>query len=282
MHSVKSALQTTAEMLAPVSDSALLDAEILLCLVLQENRAFLRTWPEKSLSDQQTRKLHTLVKKRQQGTPIAYLTGSREFWSRDFAVSPDVLIPRPETELLVELALDQIPENKSLAVLDLGTGSGIIAITLAAERPAISVYATDNSVAALDIARTNAIVHQTGNIHFHQHHWFNSLPEKQFDLIVSNPPYIASDDPHLQQCDLRFEPQMALIAEQQGLKDITEIADHGRQFLKADGTLLIEHGYDQQQQVQSIFRKLNFCHIATHRDLSGQPRVTSARWREIN
>ena len=280
MHSVKSALQTTAEMLAQVSNSALLDAEILLCLVLQKNRAFLRAWPEKSLSDQQTRHFQALVQKRRQGTPIAYLIGSREFWSRDFSVTPDVLIPRPETELLIQLALDLIPENTSLAVLDLGTGSGIIAITLAAERPAISVYATDNSVEALDIARANAIVHQTGNIHFHQHYWFNSLPKQQFDLIVSNPPYIASDDPHLQQGDLRFEPQTALIAEQQGLKDIAEIADHARQFLKTDSYLLTEHGYDQQQQVQSIFKKLNFCQIATHRDLSGQSRVTSARWRE--
>jgi release factor glutamine methyltransferase len=218
-----------------------------------------------------------LLKKRYTGHPIAYLTGTREFWSRDFITTPDVLIPRPETELLIELCLELMPDNTPRRLIDLGTGSGAIAITLAAERPAIEVTATDYSAKALTIARQNARQLGINNIQFCQSYWFDSVAKSEFDIIVSNPPYIAPNDPHLHEGDLRFEPTMALIAEQQGLQDIHSIAKTASAFLNPGGRLLIEHGYDQQEQVQSIFANYPYTNIQTHTDLSSLPRVTSAR-----
>lgn len=278
MQCIQSALNEAASILAATSDSAALDAEVLLCLTLDKERPYLRAWPDKELEPERTARFWALIKERQKGTPIAYLTGSKEFWSREFLVTPDVLIPRPDTELLIELSLKLMPAGKPLKIIDLGTGSGIIAITLAAERPHAQVSATDLCSAALRIARLNANKHNTNNIQFYQSNWLANVPNAKFNLIVSNPPYIAQNDSHLTQGDLRFEPKTALSAGEQGLSDIKIIADTARNHLEPGGHLLIEHGYDQQHRVQAIFKDLHYDEIETINDLSGQPRVTYGQW----
>jgi release factor glutamine methyltransferase len=279
-HSIKSVLAESADALASISDSPLLDAEVLLCLALHKERSYLRAWPDNLLEPEQLEQFWALVEERQKGVPVAYLTGHREFWSRDFHVTPDVLIPRPDTELLIELGLKLIPADEPVKLIDLGTGSGIIAITLAAERPHAQVIATDFSPVALEIAKHNARHHHITNIRFYQSNWFDDVPDAQFDLVISNPPYIAEDDSHLQEGDVRFEPQTALVAAQQGLRDIQIIADTTRGRLKSKGHLLIEHGYDQQHQVQTIFKNLRYDKVRTYQDLSGQPRVTYGQWNQ--
>jgi release factor glutamine methyltransferase len=274
MPTIKTLLTLAVKTLTNRSDSALLDAEVLLGFVLGKPRAYLRAWSDNTLTDQQLATFEALLKQRRQGTPIAYLTGTREFWSRDFTVTPDVLIPRPDTELLIELSLDLIPKDKAVKLIDLGTGSSIIAVTLAAERPNTFVTAVDASLAALAVAKHNARHHQLTNIEFYQSDWFSNVPKTQFDCVVSNPPYIDSADEHLQQGDVRFEPKTALIAGDQGLSDIQIIADNARRYLKPAGHLLIEHGYNQAPQVQAIFNALAYDKVQSYQDLSGQPRVT--------
>ncbi len=274
MPTIKTLLAHAAETLTNHSDSPLLDSEVLLGFVLGKPRTYLRAWCDNTLTDQQLATFEALLKQRQQGTPIAYLTGTREFWSRDFTVTPDVLIPRPDTELLIELSLDLIPKTIAVKLIDLGTGSGIIAVTLAAERPNAHVTAVDASLAALAVAKHNARLHQLTNIEFYQSDWFSNVPKSLFDLVISNPPYIDPDDEHLQQGDVRFEPQSALIADNQGLSDIQIIADKARRYLKPAGHLLIEHGYNQALQVQAIFNALAYDTVQSYQDLSGQPRVT--------
>jgi release factor glutamine methyltransferase len=278
MHSINSVLKKAAESLTSVSDSALLDAEVLLCLALNKQRSHLRAWPDKILQPEQLATFSALLEQRQQGTPIAYITGYREFWSRDFLVTPDVLIPRPDTELLIELSLKLIPTDSPFKIIDLGTGSGIIAITLAAERPDAQTSAIDFSLAALRIAKINADKHNFNTISFYQSDWFSNVPDTRFNLIISNPPYIAEHDSHLQQGDIRFEPLSALCSAEQGLKDIKIIAGTARTYLEPGGHLLIEHGYDQQQLIQAIFKDFKYDNVQTYNDLSGQPRVTYGQW----
>ncbi|MDD1637301.1 MAG: peptide chain release factor N(5)-glutamine methyltransferase [Methylococcaceae bacterium] len=277
MPTIKTLLAQTAKTLTNHSDSPILDAEVLLGFVLGKPRTFLRAWCDNTLTDQQITAFETLIRQRQQGMPIAYLTGTREFWSRDFRVTSDVLIPRPDTELLIELSLELIPKNQAVNLIDLGTGSGIIAVTLAAERPNAHVTAVDASLAALEIAKHNAQYHQLANIEFYQSDWFSNVPKLLFDLVISNPPYIDPDDEHLQQGDVRFEPQSALIADNQGLSDIQIIADKACSYLTPQGHLLIEHGYNQAPQVLAIFNALAYDKVQSYRDLSGQPRVTYGR-----
>ncbi len=278
MQDIQSALTEASRILAESSDSPELDAEILLCLILEKNRSYLRSWPKKQLHAQQRLQYKTLLTKRQQGTPIAYITGQREFWSREFKVSPDVLIPRPDTELLIELALPLIPKDKSCKLIDLGTGSGAIAVTLATERPYAQIIGTDSSEAALKIAKQNADHYHCRNLRLLQSFWFEQIADTDFDLVISNPPYIAANDPHLQQGDLRFEPHSALVADENGLKDISVIAESACKHLKEGGFLLIEHGYNQQPQVQAIFESFDYANIQTHSDLGGNPRVTVGQW----
>jgi len=279
--SIAAALRHGRELLCETSECALLDSEVLLCFVLGKQRSYLRTWPEHLLLPEQQQRFLRLLLQRHAGQPIAYLTGSREFWSREFIITPDVLIPRPETELLIEHALELLPRQQALEVLDLGTGSGAIAVTLAAERPLLHITATDISPAALHIASRNARRHRTTNIRFHQSRWFEDLPAACYDLVVSNPPYIAPQDAHLQQGDLRYEPQTALVAGHGGLADIEEIIDAARRQLKTGGHLLLEHGYDQQNAVQEILRRCHYCEIRSYPDLAGLPRVSSGLWTGI-
>jgi release factor glutamine methyltransferase len=273
--SIKALLTEASGSLQTISDSALLDSEILLSLALNANRSYLRAWPDRPVEAEQLKRFLLLLQERQKGTPIAYITGVREFWSREFYVTPDVLIPRPDTELLIDLCLKLMPADKpTVKIIDLGTGSGNIAITLAAERPNAEVWASDSSPAALLIAQRNAKKHTIYNIRFYLSDWFASIPENQFNLIVSNPPYIAPQDAHLKQGDLRFEPHSALSANEHGLEAIKNIADAARHYLEPGGHLLIEHGYNQEQSVRLIFEDFNYQNVFNYTDLSGQPRVT--------
>ena len=276
--SIQTLLTNSVTRLSRTSDTPHLDAEVLLCHCLSKNRSYLRAWPEHHPSEMQSLQFRALIERRCQGEPIAYLTGQREFWSRPFKVSPDVLIPRPDSELLIELSLQHLPSNQACKIIDLGTGSGILAITLAAECPLANVIATDISANALSIAKENAKQLAVGNLRFLISDWFDAVTEINVDLIISNPPYIAADDPHLQQGDVRFEPESALISAEEGLKDIRLLATQARSHLKTGGQLLIEHGYQQSNPVQAILNQLDYRQVTTHHDLSGNPRVTSGIW----
>lgn len=235
------------------------------------------------LSDAQTAQFKALLSRRLAGEPVAYLTGSREFYGRPFRVSPDVLIPRPDTELLVEQALARIPPDQTVEVLDLGTGSGCIAITLALERPLARVTAVDRSAAALAIAQRNADI-LNARVEFLTSDWFAAfmpprvLAGRGFDLIVSNPPYVAAADPHLARGDVRFEPLTALAAGQDGLDDLRRLIRAACAHLKPGGALLLEHGYDQADAVVELLRQHGFVQIFTLRDLAGLNRVSGGRW----
>lgn len=276
--SIQTLLSRSVTRLSKTSDTPHLDAEVLLSHCLSKNRSYLRAWPEHQPSVTQSQQFWGLIDQRCQGQPIAYLIGRREFWSRTFTVTPDVLIPRPDSELLIELSLQLLPSHQACNIIDLGTGSGILAITLAAELPLARVMASDISSAALNIAKINAKQLAISNLSFVISHWFDNVSDTQFDLVISNPPYIAADDPHLQQGDVRFEPTSALISTEEGLKDIRLLAEQARYHLKPNGHLMIEHGYSQQTQVQTILKSLNYRRIQTHTDLSGNPRVTSGLW----
>jgi len=242
--------------------------------ILQKNRSYLRAWPEKELSTDQQNAFFKLVTLREQGQPIAYLTGFREFWSRQFIVSSNVLIPRPDTELLIEVIQQKHPENQPLVILDMGTGSGAIGITLALEFKSASITAIDSSQPALNIAQQNAQQLNATNIEFIHSHWFDSIAPQKFDLIVSNPPYICEEDPHLNEGDVRFEPNSALIANEQGLADIEHICKLSKAYLKEDGFLLFEHGYQQGNQVQNLLELAGFKSIEQFQDIQGHIRAT--------
>lgn len=276
MHTISAALHSGSQQLT--NDDTRLEAEILLAHVLNVSRAYLHTWPEKNLTAEQEKDFFSCISKRAQGEPIAYLIGHREFWSLDLIVTPDVLIPRPETELLVEKILSSGNNQESLTVADLGTGSGAIALAVAKERPNWTVYATDASQATLDVAKWNAKRFNIHNIIFCHGEWCNALPQMHFDIIVSNPPYIAEEDPHLNQGDLRFEPRRALVSPENGLHDITQIILEARSYLKQNGLLLLEHGFEQAKNVSCIFEKAGYTYITTQKDLSQLDRMTFATW----
>ncbi len=220
-----------------------------------------------------------LLTRRMSGEPIAYLTGTREFYGRSFQVSSDVLIPRPDTELLVERALACIPSDQAVTLLDLGTGSGCIALTLALERPGARVTAVDRSAAALALARRNGGI-LDADVEFLSSDWFSELSARRFDLIVGNPPYIAATDAHLARGDLRFEPLGALVAGPDGLADLRHLIAAAPGYLKPGGALLLEHGYDQADAVQILFEAAGFCHPQSWPDLSGIRRVSGGNLSE--
>ena len=227
-----------------------LDADLLLCHVLQKNRTFLITHPEYALNQTEQDRFSSLMARHLQGEPIAYLVGSRGFWKHDFKVTPAVLIPRPETELLIELILQlDLPENP--CIIDLGTGSGCIAISLALEYPDAQIFAVDKSKKAIEIAKENAKKLHADHITFIESHWCHALPAMKADIIVSNPPYLRPEDPHL--TALSYEPKSALVAPSQGLGDISQIAESARDFLRPGGALLIEHGFDQEKKSPRYF-----------------------------
>lgn len=279
MRTVGSWLASARQRLTGRSDSPQLDAEVLLCHVLAKPRSYCLTWPDADLSEHTLSTLDALLDARAAGTPIAYLTGRREFWSREFVVSPDVLIPRPETELLIDIALALFPSGTSHRVADLGTGSGVIAITLAMERPVWCLTAVDCDTRALSLARHNAQRLAAPPIDWRHGNWLEALTDgERFALIVSNPPYIADDDPHLERGDLRFEPRHALTAGPEGLNALQTIADTAREYLIAGGYLLLEHGYQQHAALHALLRAHGYRNLLTHCDWAGHPRVTQAQW----
>lgn len=251
-----------------------LEAEILLCEALQVGRAWLYANPEQELQAGQAARFLELAGRRRDGEPVAYLTGRREFWSLPFKVTPDVLIPRPETELLVETALAFVPPDVSWRVADLGTGSGAIALAIASERPLCEVHATDISLAALGVARENGEAIAPGRVIFHHGSWLEPLTGR-FHVIVSNPPYVAAGDPHLAQGDCRFEPPSALCGGLDGMEAIRHIASHAAGYLEPGGLLAFEHGFDQGDEARKLLETLGYAGVATQRDLAGQERVTS-------
>lgn len=257
-------------------DSPRADADILLAYVLGRPRSYLLAWPERELSPGQWTAFQALVERRACGEPVAYLTGSREFFGLDLAVSNAVLIPRPETEILVEAALERLPAGPCM-VADLGTGSGAIALAIAQARPDARVVAVDASPQALEVARTNAERLGLRNVELREGDWCKGLADERFDMIVSNPPYIRKDDPHLAQGDLRFEPAMALASGADGLEAIRAIVACTPAHLSPGGWLLFEHGFDQAEAVAGLMRTAGLIGIETLRDLFGHGRVTLGR-----
>ncbi len=265
------------ERLQAHSDSARLDAETLLCHLLQCNSAHLAAWPEKLLDEQSHSQFNELINKRAAGEPVAYLTQHREFWSLDLMVSPATLIPRPETETLVEYVLNKFAAQAELRLLDMGTGSGAIAIALATEKPHWHITASDISRDALAIARANAKQHHVEHIHFVAGDWFQAVLQQRFDAVISNPPYIALNDPHMLRGDVQFEPASALLAGVDGMSDIRKLCTQAYQHLNPNGWLVFEHGYDQKEKVHACLNENGFENIQQLNDLAGQPRISAGQ-----
>lgn len=276
---LKVLLDEGTAILRETSDSPALDAQLLLCHAAGATKLDLLCTPERTVSAPVSKQFHALIARRRAGEPIAYLLGTREFWSMPLRVTPATLIPRPETETLVELALTRIPPDTTATILDLGTGSGAIALAIARERPRARITATDASSEALAVAMHNAQTLHLDNVRFAQGRWFEPLDNARFDVIVSNPPYIAASDPHLTRGDLRFEPISALTCGGDGLSALRHIAQHARSHLSEEGWLLMEHGYDQSTALMTWMRTLGFDNVTDHADLAGIARVVSGQSR---
>ena len=257
----------------PDSPSERLDAELLLAAALGKPRSFLRTWPERIVTREAKDLYSTFIERRRDGEPIAYILGHQGFWSLDLEVSPDTLIPRPDTELLVETAL-ALTGAEHRRVLDLGTGTGAIALALAHERAQWQVMGVDRVDGAVVLAERNRARLGISNASFQQSHWFAALSAERFDVIVSNPPYIPHNDPHLDEGDVRYEPASALVAGDDGLDDIRLIVQQAPEHLLPSGWLLLEHGFDQAPAVRSLLTEQGFISVESHRDLGGHERVT--------
>lgn len=273
---IAQSLKLTDE-LSSISDSARLDIELFLSHILQKKRTWLFTWPDHELTEIQSAEFLQMLERRKTGEPVAHIIGQREFWSLPLKVNASTLIPRPDTEILVEAALqlfaNDSPGQKRLC-LDLGTGTGAIALALASEKPNWQFTAVDQSVDAVALAESNRDQLGFGHVEIFQSDWFEKIPATQFDLIVSNPPYIDPDDPHLSQGDVQFEPLSALVAQDNGLAGIKNIISGAKSFLTLGGYLLLEHGYNQADAVKKIFLENGYENIETKKDLGGNDRVT--------
>ena len=264
------------------SDTAQLDAEVLLAHVLGKQRSYLRAYPEIKPEQEAAQAYLRLLARREAGEPVAHLTGEREFWSLNLQVTADTLVPRPDTELLVETALQLLSRIKSepIQLADLGTGSGAIALSLASECPQCKITATDLSTAALAVAKDNATRLGMNNIEFIHSNWCSAFADdKRFDMIISNPPYIANNDPHMQTDELKCEPEFALTSGEDGLDALRNITQQARNFLKPGGWLLVEHGYDQGDAVMNLFRENGYQATETIQDLGANDRVCLGQWR---
>lgn len=257
-----------------------LDGQVLLAHVIGQSRAWLVAHRDDPLPRAQADAFFALAKRRREGEPVAHLTGTREFWGLALAVTPDVLIPRPETESLVEIALAKIAPDRPVRVLDLGTGSGAIALALAHERPRAIVLAVDRSTAALEVARGNAQRLGLSNVEFVASDWYAAAGGERFDVIVSNPPYIEAGDPHLREGDVRFEPVTALTPGGDGLDALRTIISGAPARLAAGGWLFVEHGYDQRIAVATLLATAGFTNLVASRDLAGHWRVAGGQWQD--
>lgn len=272
-----------ADTLGLPADEARSEAQILMRRALGDvSRAWLISHGDQPLTAGAQTQFDSLLRRRLQGEPVAYILGRREFYGLELAVTPDVLIPRPDTETLVEAALPHIPPYGPCRILDLGTGSGAIAIAIAKHRPEAAVTASDRSGAALAVARENARCLGTANLRLLHSDWFSALAGESFDIIVSNPPYIAAADPHLEQGDLRYEPHSALASGPDGLDDIRRIAASAPAYLAPDGWLLLEHGFDQAESVAGLLADAGFTEIGHATDLAGIRRVTLGKYRRAD
>lgn len=278
MTELKRALELAVKQLTSYSESARVDAEVLLAHIINQPRTYLYTYPEACLTEEQFFRFQKLIARRSLGTPVAYLTGTREFWSLPLKVNEKTLIPRPETELIVELTLSLLLHQWHAHILDLGTGSGAIALALGKERKDWQIMACDCSKDALKTAQENAQHTGISNVQFFQSDWFSKieLPQR-FHAIVSNPPYIAANDPHLHQGDVRFEPALALISDNNGYSALQHIIEHSLARLEPNGLLLIEHGYDQKKSVMSLLRDHGYVDVQCWQDWQGNDRVSGGR-----
>lgn len=272
-------LALAAKQLKAVSDNPRLDAELLLCHVLDWPRTALYTRSEYVLDREHLEDFQTLLGQRSLGMPIAYLVKQQEFWSLPLKVSESVLIPRPDTELLVETTLALVKQHDA-SVLELGTGSGAISLALATEQPGLLLTACDISASALSIATQNAVNLQVNSITFIESDWFDKIPNRRFNFILSNPPYIRENDPHLSNTGIKFEPRIALVSGVDGLNAIRHIAHNARRYLEPGGSLLLEHGYDQGPGVCTVFTDCGYTEIATLKDAAGHDRVTHGQYND--
>ncbi len=277
LNTVNEYLKAATQELRAVTDEreSQLEAELLLAFSLHKSRTWLKTWPEFQLTNGDDQLFCQLIERRLTGEPLAYIIGSQDFWTFNLKVTQDTLVPRPETELLVELALDKIPLEGDFNVADLGTGSGAIACALGYERSQATVFAVDFSERALAVAQQNVSSLSLDNVKCLQNSWLVNWQKGKLDLIVSNPPYVAEDDPHLK--DLSFEPYSALVSQDNGYADIRIIAEQAKSILTSKGYLMFEHGFEQAQTIQSILQELGYVEIETFQDLAGLDRVTIAQ-----
>ena len=276
---IAQALKQAIKQLSDIRDTIpRLEAEILLSSLLDKPRSYLMAWPDKELTREQMDSFQVMIERRTTHEPIAYITGCREFWSLNLEVTPDTLIPRPETEILVEMALEHIPKQQPMNIADLGTGSGAIAAAIGCERPLCHILATDFSQETLKVAQRNFSRLGLSNIKTSMGEWCHALPPEQlFDIIVSNPPYVAEGDGHLAHDGLPWEPQRALRSGDDGLNDISQIISDAPDHIASGGWLFLEHGFDQGDRVRSLLKKAGFSSIDTSLDLSGHDRVSAGR-----
>lgn len=276
--SIEQAVLDATEKLREVTDAPRLEAELLMARAINMPRSFLFAHPEDELDPDSLSRLEDTVARRLAGEPMAYVTGIKEFWSMELAVSPATLVPRPETELLVDIALRDIPRKAEWQVLDLGTGSGAVALAIGRERPSCFITATDVSADALAAARENANRNSIGNVEFLQGDWIGPVSDRTFEVIVSNPPYVRDDDEAL--AKLQAEPMLALQAGDKGLDAIEILARDCCSIIAADGLLVLEHGAEQEQAVAELLKTHGWANIRCYNDYSGLPRVTSANYSE--
>lgn len=273
-------LSDAAAVLATRSGSPRLDAEILLGLVLRKPRSYLHAWPERMLSEEERHRYNLLIRRRFSGEPMAYISGVREFWSMPLRVNRQVLIPRPETELLVEKSLDHIPEDEEVRVLELGSGCGAVSLAIAHERPMAEVIGVDISEDALTIARLNAKLFKIANVEFLHSNWFDAVRGQKFNVVVSNPPYVINRDEFLLAGDLRFEPELALAGGDDGLECFRQIIDRAHNYIVRQGWLLFEHANDQERGIRRLLEAQRYYDITCYQDAAGHDRVTECRFVE--
>lgn len=274
-HQIAEQLAHAIKKISAISETPRLEAELLLAHVLKVSRVYLHTWPEREINADSLSQFAEFIARRCRGEPLAYILEVKEFWSLELLVTPDTLIPRPETEMLVELILNYLPKEKVCKLVDLGTGSGAIALAIAKERPHWQIIATDRLSEPLQIAKLNAQRHHINNVLFVQASWLRGFAMQSFDAVVSNPPYIAENDAHLSSLELKYEPQTALVAANEGFAAYEEIIAQAPDYLLNDGFLLVEHGQRQGNKIQELMRNHHFKNIKQHYDLAGIDRVCS-------